>query len=91
MVAGTVLEKEDFFRNCRKSLNVAILENSRLVKSTTYVSEKTLFKVFRQSLLKSSKNDFAPKADMISGNPQITAWKSFCSELAIGRIVGVLR
>jgi hypothetical protein len=41
----------DFFRDCRKSPNVAILENSHIVKSTTYVSEKTRFKVFRQSLL----------------------------------------
>jgi hypothetical protein len=37
-------------RDCRKSPNVAILENSHIVKSTTYVSEKTRFKVFRQSL-----------------------------------------
>ena len=41
----------DFFRDCRKSQNVAILENSRIVKSITYVSGKTLFKVFRHSLL----------------------------------------
>lgn len=41
----------EFFRDCRKSPNVAILENSHIVKSTTYMSEKTRFKVFRQSLL----------------------------------------
>ena len=39
------------FRDCRKSPSVAILENSHIVKSTTYVSEKTRFKVFRLSLL----------------------------------------
>ena len=44
---------QEYFRDSRKRGNVAILENSHIVKSIAYVSEKTRFKVFRQSLLKS--------------------------------------
>jgi len=36
----------DSFRDCRKSPNVAIFENSRNVKSTTYVSEKPFLNFF---------------------------------------------
>jgi hypothetical protein len=36
-----------------------------------------------------SKNDFAPKVEIISGHPQVAARKVFCCELAIGRIRGV--
>jgi hypothetical protein len=43
------------------------------------------------SFLKFSKKDFAPKVEIISGNPQIAARKISCSELAIGRIRGVPR
>jgi hypothetical protein len=45
---------KDFFRDSQKSPNVAILENSHVVKSITYVSEKNRFKVFQQSLLYSA-------------------------------------
>ena len=55
----------DYFRDCRKSPNVMIVENLDVIKSTTCVSEKTRFKVFRQSLLKSCFSIFTLNATFL--------------------------
>jgi len=41
LYGGEIFKNEDFRRDCRKSPNVAVLENSHVVKSVTYVFPKT--------------------------------------------------
>jgi len=64
-----------FLEDCRKSPNVAILENSRKVRSTTYVSQIKPFQGFSAAspVIHSSKStrqieDFNPKSINRRGN-----------------------
>ena len=70
----TVLNNQDFRRDCRKSPSVAIFENSPTVKSTGYVSEKIWFMVFRQSRNNSSRWDYFPQISFFD-------WRNFLKSL----------
>ena len=69
---------EDSFRDCRKSPNIVILENSHVVISTTCMLEKSILKVFRQSLLYSSFLKISPPYNISTRNKHIESGMLLC-------------